>query len=184
MIVEECKLPGVYEITLEPNVDHRGFFMRTYDQKIFSEYGIERNWVQENHSYSVHKGVIRGMHFQFAPFTETKLIRAVKGAIYDVFIDLRKESETFGQWNAIELSETNNKMIFIPRGFAHGFCTLTANSEIVYKVDNFYTPKSEGGIIWNDKTLNISWPVETPITSDKDSLLKPFATFMEQYGGI
>jgi dTDP-4-dehydrorhamnose 3,5-epimerase len=129
---------------LEPHVDGRGFFMRTYDKEIFQQHGIERVWVQENHSRSEIKGIIRGFHFQLPPHSETKLVRALKGAVLDVFVDLRKGSPTFGQWDSIELSEANKKMVFIPRGFAHAFCTLTDICEVTYKVDNSYAPDYEG----------------------------------------
>lgn len=184
MVVKEKKISGVFEISLEPKTDKRGFFMRTYDKEIFEKYGIERMWVQENHSRSDKKGIIRGLHFQFPPQAETKLIRCIKGAIFDVFVDLRKGSSTFGQWDSIELSEDNKKMIFIPRGFAHAFCTLTETSEVIYKVDNPYKPEAEGGVIWNDETLNISWPVRNPILSEKDSQLPTLSEFIKNFGGI
>ncbi len=168
MEIKERKIKGTFEITLNPILDDRGFFMRTFDDAIFKEKGLERKWVQENHSRSEEKGIIRGLHFQLPPFTETKLVRCVKGAVLDVFVDLRKDSETFGQWDSIELSEDNKKMIFIPRGFAHGFCTLTEISEILYKVDNFYSPKFECGLLWNDNDVGIKWPTNSPILSEKD----------------
>lgn len=168
MIIKERKLKGVYEITLSPRADSRGFFMRTFDEAIFKEKGLDRNWVQENHSRSEEKGIIRGLHFQLPPFAETKMVRCVNGSVLDVFVDLRKDSETFGQWDSIELSADNKKMIFIPRGFAHGFCTLTEVSEVVYKVDNFYSQENERGLLWNDKTVGITWPTRCPILSNKD----------------
>lgn len=184
MIIKENKLPGVYEVTPEQHIDERGFFMRTYDKKLFSDKGIDREWVQENHSRSKKKGIVRGLHFQLPPYAETKLIRVVKGAIFDVFVDLRVGSSTFGKWGSVELSEENRKLLFIPRGFAHGFCTLTEMSEVVYKVDNHYRPEAECGIIWNDLELGITWPVERPFLSKKDMLLKSFRDFVKTYGGI
>jgi len=177
MEVKERKLKGVFEVILNPIVDNRGFFMRTFDDTIFKEFGMDRKWVQENHSRSEEAGIIRGLHFQLPPFSETKLVRCIKGKVLDVFVDLRKGSKTFGEWDSIELTEVNKKMIFIPRGFAHGFCTLTNVSEVIYKVDNFYTPSSELGLLWNDKDINIKWPVKFPVLSNKDSknlLLKEF----------
>ena len=156
--------------------------MRTYDRNFFQLNGLDREWLQENHSRSEKKGIIRGMHFQLAPFTEGKLVRCIKGAILDVFIDLRQNSESFGQWDSIELSELNKKEIFIPRGFAHGFCTLTDISEVVYKVDNIYSKDRERGIIWNDGDLKINWPVLQPILSDKDMNNLTFREFCSQYG--
>jgi dTDP-4-dehydrorhamnose 3,5-epimerase len=182
MEIREKRIKGVYEIILSPNIDKRGFFMRTYDRNFFQLNGLDREWLQENHSRSEKKGIIRGMHFQLAPFTEGKLVRCIKGAILDVFIDLRQNSESFGQWDSIELSELNKKEIFIPRGFAHGFCTLTDISEVVYKVDNIYSKDHERGIIWNDGDLKINWPVLQPILSDKDMNNLTFREFCSQYG--
>jgi len=184
MQVKERKLEGVFEIQLEPREDERGFFMRVYDDEIFKKHGIHRNWVQENHSLSVDKGIIRGMHFQLPPHSETKLVRAIAGKIYDVFIDLRKGSPTFGQWDSIILSADNKKIIYIPRGFAHGFCTLSKYCEVVYKVDNYYTPDSEGTIRWDDPSLEINWPINSPILSEKDSKSKDFEDFCEIHGGL
>lgn len=179
MNIRPLSLPGVYEISLEPKKDHRGYFMRTFDEKIFAQFGISRNWVQENQSQSLKKGTVRGLHFQFPPFSETKLIRVVKGAIYDVFVDIRADSPTFGKWGWIELTEDNYKMVLISRGFAHGFCTLTDQCEVVYKVDNVYAPEYEGGIRWNDRALNIDWPVDNPVISEKDSKLPTLQEMME-----
>ena len=158
--------------------------MRVYDDKIFEEYGIHRNWVQENHSLSIEKGVIRGMHFQFPPHSETKLVRVISGKIYDVFIDLRKGSPTFGKWDSITLSAENKRMIYIPKGFAHGFCTLTKNTEIIYQMDNYYAPDNEGIIRWNDPDLGIDWPVNDPILSERDSKAQTFNEFVEKYRGL
>ena len=180
----EKGLKGAFEIRLKPIKDTRGFFMRTYDDKILKKIGINNNWVQENHSKSTQKGIIRGLHFQLPPFAETKLVRCIRGKIWDVFVDLRKDSNTFGKWDSIELTEENKKMVLIPRGFAHGFCTLTDNSEVVYKVDNYYSPEHECGLIWNDTDLNINWPIEKPILSDKDRKNMSFAEFMDKHEGL
>ena len=184
MKIKERRIKDIYEITLSPIEDQRGFFMRTYAREIFEKYNIDRNWVQENHSRSRIKGIVRGLHFQFPPYSETKLVRCIRGSIFDVFVDLRKNTPTFGQWDSIELSGDNKKMIYIPRGFAHGFCTFTDDCEVLYKVDNFYKPEAEGGIIWNDKTLKISWPVDEPILSEKDANLPTFGEFVSEYGGL
>ena len=181
MEIKQRKLNGVYEISLCPNEDQRGFFMRTYDINIFKKLGIDKKWVQGNHSRSEQKGIIRGLHFQFPPYAETKLVRCIKGSIQDVFVDLRKGSKTFGLWDSIELSEENKKMILIPEGFAHGFCTLTNESEILYKVDNFYSPDHEGGLLWNDKSLKIDWQSATPFLSEKDKQNLTFQEFIEKY---
>jgi dTDP-4-dehydrorhamnose 3,5-epimerase len=184
MEIKERKLKGTFEINLKPHMDSRGFFMRTFDHSIFKERGIERKWVQENHSRSEAKGIIRGLHFQLPPFTETKLVRCIKGAVLDVFVDLRKDSTTFGEWDSIELSEENKKMIFIPRGFAHGFCTLTEISEVLYKVDNFYRASAEAGLLWNDYDLAIKWPLDEPILSDKDLKNLSYKEFVNTYKSI
>ncbi len=184
MKIIERKLKGIFEITLELHEDERGFFMRTYDMKIFKELGIDRTWVQENHSCSVRKGIIRGLHFQLPPYTETKLVRCIRGTVFDVFVDLRKNSPTFGQWGSIELSKDNRKCIYIPRGFAHGFCTLTDISEILYKHDNYYNSDYEDGIIWNDRDLNIKWPVINPLLSKRDQNFRTFEEFVKDYRGI
>ena len=181
MLIKELDIKGVYEIQLESIADKRGNFTRTFDCKIFEEYGLPVNWVQENHSMSIKKNTIRGLHFQFPPHSETKLVRVVNGEIYDVFVDLRKDSTTFGTWGSIILSSNNNKIILIPRGFAHGYCTLTDNCEVLYKVDNYYTPTRESGIIWNDKDLNINWKVNDLIISKKDSNLMSLKEFTEKY---
>jgi len=182
--IKERNFKGVFEIQLETHKDSRGFYMRVYDAAIFKKYGIHKKWVQENHLLSVEKNVIRGMHFQLPPHSETKLVRVISGKIYDVFIDLRKGSSTFGQWDSINLSAENKKMICIPQGFAHGFCTLSKNCEVIYKVDNYYSPNYEGNIKWNDPDLGIDWPSNTPILSEKDSRAKSFKEFIEKYKGL
>ena len=184
MEIKERKLKGTFEISLKPHMDSRGFFMRTFDDIIFKENHLERKWVQENHSRSEEKGIIRGLHFQLPPFTETKLVRCIKGAVLDVFVDLREGSETFGHWDSIELSEDNKKMIFIPRGFAHGFCTLTDISEVLYKVDNFYSSTSESGLLWNDKDIAIKWPTNSPILSEKDNKNMTLEEFLSKHISI
>jgi dTDP-4-dehydrorhamnose 3,5-epimerase len=175
----ELKIKGVWEINLKPIEDSRGFFMRIFDEKTFNNSGLNNNWVQENHSRSEKKGIIRGLHFQADPFAEAKLIRCIKGSIFDVAVDLRKNSPTFGKWIGAELSEENKKMLLIPRGFAHGFCTLTDISEVTYKVDNYYSPEHERGIIWDDMDLAIEWPVSNPILSVKDQNNITLKKFME-----
>lgn len=184
MEVKKRKFDDVFEIQLAPKEDIRGFFMRVYDNNIFKKYNIHREWVQENHSLSIQRGVIRGLHFQFPPYTETKLVRVIRGEIIDVFVDLRKNSPTFGKWESIKLSSENKKMIYIPRGFAHGFCTLTNNCEIVYKVDNYYSPKFEGGLKWDDPELNIDWSNKKPILSEKDANQISFKEFIEKYDSL
>lgn len=161
---------------IKPKVfqDNRGFFLEAYSRKVFEEHGIKTEFVQDNHSMSVNKGVLRGIHFQKPPYAQAKLVRVVKGSVYDVIVDLRKNSETFGQWESFTLSAENFNILFVPRGFGHGFCTLEDNTEFLYKVDNLYAPDADAGIIWNDPILKIDWPVEEPILSEKDGKLPEF----------
>jgi dTDP-4-dehydrorhamnose 3,5-epimerase len=171
----ETSLKGVY--LLEPTVfeDHRGFFMESYNKKDFEEIGLYYDLIQDNHSLSVEAGVLRGLHFQLNPKAQTKIVRVLDGAIYDVVVDIRKKSPTFGKWVGYELSEENKFMLWIPKGFAHGFLTLSKEAEIIYKVSGSeYSPEHDRGIIWNDKTINIKWPVENIeniILSEKDKNL-------------
>ena len=143
---------------IEPQIfeDSRGFFLESYNYNDFKELGIENLFVQDNHSKSL-KGVLRGLHFQKGEYSQAKLVRVLKGSVLDVAVDLRENSETFGKYFIVKLSEENKKMFFIPREFAHGFLTLEDNTEFFYKCDNFYNPKSEAGIIWNDSDLDINW---------------------------
>ncbi len=184
MIIKEGKIKGTFEINLEPHKDYRGFFMRTYDEKIFRDHGLHKGWVQESHSYSKEKNILRGLHFQFPPYAEAKLIRAVTGEIFTVVVDLRKGSSTFGKWESMILSESNNKMIYISRGIALGMCTLTDNCTLLYKIDNYYAPESQGAIQWNDSDIGINWPVKNPIVSERDSNAMSFTEFVEKYGGL
>ena len=146
---------------LEPQIfkDSRGYFFESYNYNSFKEIGIENIFVQDNHSKSL-KGVLRGLHLQSGESSQAKLISILKGSILDIVVDLRKDSKTFGKYFSIELNEENKKMLFIPRKFAHGFLTLEDNTEIFYKCDNFYNPKSEVGIVWNDIDLNIEWNLQ------------------------
>ncbi len=165
---KETTLKDAYLIKPQVFQDERGFFVETYSKKKFEEIGIDMDFVQDNHSLSVSKGVLRGLHFQLSPDTQTKLIRVTKGSVYDVIVDLRKDSPTFGKWEGFHLSADNFLMLLVPQGFAHGFCTLEDNTEFQYKCDNYYAPENEGGIAWNDPTLGIDWPVKDPILAEKD----------------
>ena len=162
-------------LIIEPQLfkDDRGFFYESYNKKYLDEF-ISVVFVQENESKS-NKGVVRGLHFQIPPFEQNKLVRCVSGNILDVVVDLRKNSKTYGKSFSIELSSENNKQLFVPKGFAHGFQVLSENAIISYKVDNYYNPKSESGIIWNDKDLSIDWNLDLkPILSKKDLKLNSF----------
>lgn len=163
-------LPGVYII--EPKVfgDHRGYFMETYNKKAFAELGIMNDFVQDNQSFSAQKGTLRGIHFQNAPYAQAKLVRVTKGAVLDVAVDLRKGSPTYKQWVAVELSAENKRMLMIPRGFGHGFRTLTDDVEFCYKVDNLYSKECDRGIRFNDPTIGVEWgEVVESLLSQKDT---------------
>lgn len=156
---------------LEPVVfeDSRGFFMESYNQQKYMELGIGDVFVQDNHSLSKEAGVIRGLHYQLHPQAQSKLVRVTAGAIYDVVVDIRIGSPTFGQWEGFELSAENKLQLFVPAGFAHGFCTLVSNTEVQYKVDRPYSKEHDRGILWNDPAIGIVWPTNNPILSDKDA---------------
>ncbi len=166
--IKKLEIPDVLFIEPESFQDARGFFMETYHQKDFEKAGMTQNFVQDNHSRSK-KGVVRGLHYQNEPMAQGKLVRCVRGTVFDVAVDLRKESPTYTHWLSVTLSEINRFMLWIPRGFAHGYMTLQDDAEVIYKVDNFYSPQHERGIIWNDPDLGIKWPVQDPIVSEKDN---------------
>lgn len=168
MIFTETILNGCYIISPEPQSDSRGWFARTYCKEEFSKIGHQKEWLQLNHSATFNKGSIRGMHYQLPPFSEIKMVRCISGAIYDVVIDLRKDSPTFLKWLGTELSADNKKMMYIPEGFAHGFQTLSDNCELIYHHTAMYTPGSEGGMRYNDEKLNIKWPLPVSEISDRD----------------
>ena len=155
---------------IEPQVfgDNRGWFMESWSQKKMEEVGLFYNFVQDNHSFSAIKGTLRGLHFQKGSSSQAKLVRCVRGAVLDVAVDLRKNSKTYKKWVGCVLSEENKKQFLIPRGFAHGFLTLTDNVEFVYKADNYYDPQADRNIIWNDEEINVDWGIENPILSEKD----------------
>ena len=163
------KLDGVWIV--EPKVfgDHRGFFMESWSKRAFEEAGLHYDFVQDNHSSSTVKGTLRGIQFQKGDKAQAKLVRCVKGAVLDVAVDLRPSSPTYKQWVGVELSAENKRQLLIPRGFGHGFVTLTDDVEFLYKADNFYAPEADGGIRWNDPELAVEWGVENPILSKKDS---------------
>ena len=166
----DTKLPGV--CIVEPQVfgDQRGYFMETYNQKAFHDLGIDTVFVQDNQSYSRRKGILRGIHFQNAPCAQAKLVRVTRGAVMDVAVDLRRGSPTYRQWVAVELSEENKRMLFIPRGFGHGFRTLTDDVEFCYKVDNLYSKECDRGIRYNDPAIGVEWgEVTEELLSAKDT---------------
>lgn len=168
MIFNPLDLKGAFTIDVQPFQDNRGFFTRTFCEKEFAEHQLVQHYVQANHSGTQGVGVVRGMHFQHAPFCEVKLVKCVQGSIYDVIVDVRAGSPTFLQWFGAELSAENKRMMYVPRGFAHGFQTLSEYSEITYMVSEFYNKESEGGVKHDDPKVNIKWPLPVSLVSDKD----------------
>lgn len=159
-------------ILVEPGVfgDDRGYFMETYKMPDFVAAGITGGFVQDNHSHST-RGILRGLHYQNPPFAQAKLVRVVRGEVFDVAVDIRRGSPTRGRWVGVVLSEENKKSLYLPAGMAHGFCVLSDVADVVYKTTSVYSAVSEAGIIWNDEELNIEWPVERPVLSERDSAL-------------
>ncbi|MFF2286152.1 dTDP-4-dehydrorhamnose 3,5-epimerase [Peribacillus butanolivorans] len=163
-------------IVIEPKVfgDHRGWFTETYNDAAFKKAGININFVQDNHSFSATKGTLRGLHYQKNPKAQTKLVRCTRGSIFDVAVDIREGSPTYGEWYGVELSAENKKQLLVPKGFAHGFMTLTDDVEVQYKVDELYSPENDRGIIWNDPEIGIEWPFDIqPVLSAKDEKAPP-----------
>lgn len=168
MNIVKTELEGVY--ILEPKVfgDNRGWFMESFSDRVFKELGLEINFVQDNHSYSATKGTLRGLHFQNKPMAQTKLVRCTRGKILDVAVDIRKGSPTYKKWIAVELSEDNKKQLLIPKGFAHGFVTLTDDVEVQYKVDECYSKELDRSIRFDDPEIGVEWGIDNPILSEKD----------------
>ncbi|MCY7332466.1 MAG: dTDP-4-dehydrorhamnose 3,5-epimerase [Pseudanabaena sp. CAN_BIN31] len=164
----ETKLKDAYIIEIEPISDDRGFFARSWCQQEFSDRGLNPNLVQCNISFNLKKGTLRGMHYQAKLHEEAKLVRCIRGAIYDVIIDIRPDSSTFKDWLSVDLNADNRKMLYIPEGFAHGFQTLDDNSEVFYQMSNFYHPESARGIRWNDPEFQLEWQIESKIISERD----------------
>ncbi|WP_080146729.1 dTDP-4-dehydrorhamnose 3,5-epimerase [Marinilactibacillus piezotolerans] len=171
MQVYNTKLQDVKIIETDVFGDHRGFFTESYSKVKFEEAGISHTFIQDNHSLSVEPGVLRGMHFQVPPKAQTKLVRATTGVIYDVLVDIRLGSPTYGQWEGYILSEYNHRQLLVPKGFAHGFVTLTPNCNVQYKVDEVYSAEHDGGIAFDDSSIQIDWPIQTEkaILSEKDT---------------
>lgn len=171
MRFSESTLPGVYVIEPELLTDDRGFFARGFCANEFAEHGLEHNFVQCNMSGNHHKNTVRGLHFQFSPHEEVKVVRCINGAIFDVAVDLREDSPTYLQWFGAELSAANRRILYVPRGFGHGYQTLTDDAEVFYQVSDFYAPGSEGGLRWNDPAIGIEWPLggDDMTISEKDA---------------
>jgi dTDP-4-dehydrorhamnose 3,5-epimerase len=182
--VRALRIPEVLVIRATKFEDHRGYFMETWSQEVFSKFGVTANFVQDNESHSRQSGTLRGLHFQRQLFEQAKLVRVLRGAVFDVAVDLRPSSPTFRSWCAATLTAEAGEQLYVPRGFAHGFVTLERNTIVTYKVDASYAPRSEGGIRWDDPALAINWPVEASnvIISEKDRRLPLFSDACSQQG--
>jgi|TARA_B110001454_G_scaffold127604_1_gene118974 dTDP-4-dehydrorhamnose 3,5-epimerase len=172
-IFKQLRIPDVISITPYLFNDERGYFFENFKHSAFKQHQIDLNFIQENFSKSK-KNVIRGLHFQKNPKAQAKLVTAVSGEIFDVAVDLRKNSSTFGKWVGEILSEINHKSLYVPKGFAHGFCVLSEGATVMYKINQEYSPDHEQGIVWNDPDIAISWPISEPIISEKDQNLPLF----------
>jgi dTDP-4-dehydrorhamnose 3,5-epimerase len=168
MIFQQTELPGAYIIELEKRADERGFFARAWCLREFTAHGLTAQLVQANISYNKQRGTLRGMHYQAKPFAEVKLVRCTRGAIYDVIIDLRRDSPTYLRWIGVELTAAGHRMLYVPEGFAHGFQTLSDDAEVMYQVSQYYTPDAEGGVRYDDPAFGIDWPLEVAVISEKD----------------
>ena len=182
MEITPLRLKGTFLVTPSRIGDERGYFMRYWDRSLAEAHGLTSAWVQESESFNHKRGTLRGLHFQTPPHAETKLVRVAAGAVFDVFVDLRRGSETYGQWDSVELTADNCRLIYIPKGFAHGYCTLTANAVVVYKVDQYYAPDFQAGLRWDDPALRISWPASEPVLSPRDASQPAFDKFQSPFG--
>jgi len=181
MIVRPLKLEGTYEIELSVRRDERGHFGRIFEADIWAAHGLPVAFEHENESFTRRKRTLRGLHFQRPPYSETKIIRCAAGAVLDVFVDLRVGSPTYGQWDSHVLNAEAPRWLVIPKGFAHGFCTLTDDTLFVYKVDQVFAPDAEAGLAWNDPTLAIPWPTREPFLSERDRGHPAFADFVSPF---
>ncbi|MDO8623491.1 MAG: dTDP-4-dehydrorhamnose 3,5-epimerase family protein [archaeon] len=183
MKIQSRKLNGFFEISPDRHRDNRGSLMRLYDEETFANFGLNTNWVQESHSNTTRKNTLRGLHIQLPPYSETKLIRITRGESLWVAVDLRKDSETFGQWDSTILSRRKDNMAYVSKGFANGCLSLTNNCDLVIMSDKYFN-NNGSGIIWDDSDLNIKWPTQNPIISDRDKNYSSFKEFIERYGGV
>ncbi len=166
-------IPDVIRVEARALVDRRGYFLETYRQTEFAAGGIRDLFVQDNHAHSI-RGVLRGLHYQKRPRSQAKLVTVLRGEIFDVAVDIRRGSASYGRWVGLVLSAEQHQMLYVPEGFAHGYCVLSSDADVVYKVSAEYAPELERGIIWNDPDIAIQWPVSDPILSEKDATLPPF----------
>ena len=180
MEIVKTKIPGLLIIKPDVFEDDRGYFFESYNRNKFVDAGIDNIFIQDNESKSM-KGVLRGLHFQYPPYDQGKLVRVMKGAVIDVALDIRKNSPTYGQWDSIELTESNKMMYWVPPGMAHGFVTLEDETVFFYKCTNLYNKDSEGSIRWNDPDLNINWGISNPIISEKDKIAPFFKDLKNRF---
>ena len=183
MQVRTTEIPGVLLLTPRYFNDKRGYFVETYNARAARDTGLMAEFVQDNQALSLKRGTVRALHFQVPPKVQAKLVRVVRGSIYDVAVDLRAGSPSYGRWVAATLTAQGGEQIFVPRGFAHGYCTLEDDTEVAYKVDDYYAPDCEQGLAWNDLTLRIEWPIPLAdaVLSDKDRELPAFADFASPF---
>ena len=183
MQVRTTEIPGVLLLTPRYFNDARGYFVETYNARAARDTGLTAEFVQDNQALSLKRGTVRALHFQMLPKVQAKLVRVLRGSIYDVAVDLRAGSPTYGRWVAATLTAQGGEQIFVPRGFAHGYCTLEDDTEVAYKVDEYYAPDCERGLAWDDPTLSIGWPVSRAdaVLSDKDRKLPAFADFASPF---
>ncbi|MEP2827785.1 MULTISPECIES: dTDP-4-dehydrorhamnose 3,5-epimerase [Alphaproteobacteria] len=178
MEITETKLSGVKLLKPRRFGDHRGFFAETYSRRVYTEMGVDDEFIQDNHSLSAAVGTVRGLHFQAPPHAQAKLVRCGRGAVFDMAVDIRRGSPTYGQWAGYELSAENGAQLYIPVGFAHGFATLVPDSEIIYKCSDYYAPETEGALLWDDPDIGIEWPVTgEAVLSEKDAIAPLLADF-------
>jgi dTDP-4-dehydrorhamnose 3,5-epimerase len=183
MDITATAIPGVLLLKPRHFNDARGYFVETYNQRVAQAAGLAAEFIQDNQALSFKRGTVRALHFQVPPHAQAKLVRVLRGAVYDVAVDLRAGSPTYGRWTAATLTAQGGEQFFVPRGFAHGYCTLEADTEVAYKVDDYYAPDCDQGLIWNDPTLAIDWPVAAAdaVLSDKDRKLPRFADFVSPF---
>ncbi|HEY9163375.1 MAG TPA: dTDP-4-dehydrorhamnose 3,5-epimerase [Magnetovibrio sp.] len=183
MSVRELSLPGAVVFSTSKFVDARGSFAETFNAKVYEQAGIRENFVQDNYVVTEKAGTLRGLHFQRLPHAQAKAVRVFRGRILDVIVDVRVGSPTYGKWEGIELSAANAEQLFVPVGFAHGYLTLEDNTEVFYKVSDFYAPQSEGGIVWNDPDLAIDWPLDgrTPSLAERDEALPRLKDLQQEF---
>jgi dTDP-4-dehydrorhamnose 3,5-epimerase len=176
-------IPDVVLVKAQKFGDHRGYFMESFSREAFAAFGIRSDFIQDNQSMSERRGTLRGLHYQTPPHAQAKLVRVLKGAIFDVAVDIRSGSPTYGRWCGATLTADGGEQLFVPQGFAHAFCTLETNTEVAYKVDNYYAPECDRGIIWNDADIAIDWPIspQEAVLSDKDVKLPRLADIVSPF---